>query len=304
MDIYELIAHVQPLSDDEQKQFAHERPLPISRKAWHALADDLTDREKQPIMIVPSTQCFTMRLDVRNMSTIRTRLCSAGVLSPGWDARFGGAMEAVTRRLCAHFRAAWGYTQSDEITLVLVPSANPNYQHPNGGRRDKLTTESAALASVWLQHEMAERCDGWSAVALNCTLTFDSRIGVYDTLRSAFRLILWRAYDCSVNAVSDAVHHCPLDRTDPSLPTRKQLGAMHTAAKLEYLRDRGLLPLPIQQAHGVLLVKTVVAPASPSVPLAEDGVAVPPLRAQHVIERFVPAGRCVINLVKEGLIAP
>ena len=292
MDIYELIAHVPPLSEDEQKRFAHERPLPISRKVWNALGDELSANEKLPVMQTPHDACFSMRLDVRNMSAHRRQLCKLAVLHDGWDERFGAAMEAVTRRLCVHFRAAWAYTQSDEITLVVAPSANPNYQHPSGGKRDKLTTESAALASVWLQQEMGRRCERWQDVADSCCLTFDSRIGVYDTPRSAFRLILWRAYDCSVNAVSDAVHHYPLDKSDPTLPTRKQLSELHTAQKLEFLSSRGVLPLPPHQAHGVLFCSRVLAP------VAEAGLS----RPKTVIEYAVPTGRCVINLVKEGLI--
>ena len=294
MNIYDLIAHVQSLSDEEQKQFAHERPLPISRKVWTELGDELSSNEKQPVMLVPHNMCFSMRLDVRCMSTQRAKLCSLGVLHDGWDARFGSAMEAVTRRLCVHFRAAWGYTQSDEITLLVVPSANPSYQHPSGGKRDKLTTESAAFASVWLQQEMPRCCDRWQDAADSCCLTFDSRIGVYDTPRSAFRLILWRAYDCSVNAVSDAVYHCQLDKHDASLPTRKQLTELHTTDKLAFLRDRGLLPLPPQQAYGALFCSTVVPPS------AESGMT----RSKTVIGRFEPAGRCVVNLVKEGRIVP
>eukprot|EP00971_Amphidinium_carterae_P062658 1240264-Amphidinium_carterae.1 len=42
---------------------------------------------------------------------------------------------------------------------------------------------------------------------LACLATFDCRIASYESFEQAVSLLLWRAYDCGVNGVSDKVHH-------------------------------------------------------------------------------------------------
>ena len=40
---------------------------------------------------------------------------------------------------------------------------------------------------------------------------FDCRIAAWDSWEEAKALLLWRAYDCTVNGVSDAVHQAKGD---------------------------------------------------------------------------------------------
>ena len=64
----------------------------------------------------------------------------------------------------------------------------------------------------------------------------------YDSFEEAQSLLLWRAYDCSVNGVSDAVHNS--GNFEGKKDIMKQ--GMHT--KLEWLQENGKLPLPKHQA--------------------------------------------------------
>jgi tRNA(His) 5'-end guanylyltransferase len=81
---------------------------------------------------------------------------------------------------------------------------------------------------------------------------FDCRVGAYGSWAEARALLLWRAHDCSVNGVSDAVYHA--HGAVPGGSKAAQRG--NTGAKVKWLHDvAGLLPLPAHQAHGTLLVR-------------------------------------------------
>jgi len=79
---------------------------------------------------------------------------------------------------------------------------------------------------------------------------FDCRLGAYESWEEARALLLWRAHDCSVNGVSDAVH-----QTRGSSRQVQQVQSLGKREKVEWLWKEGLLPLPRHQAYGTLLSK-------------------------------------------------
>jgi len=86
--------------------------------------------------------------------------------------------------------------------------------------------------------------------------TFDCRIGCYNTQAEALSLILWRAYDCSINSVSDAVHHSRFPPSaDPSIAPRNEVKRLGTSSKLRWLAHHGALPLPGHQRDGSFFIK-------------------------------------------------
>merc|ERR1712039_279237 len=76
---------------------------------------------------------------------------------------------------------------------------------------------------------------------------FDCRLGHYASWEEARALLLWRAYDCSVNGVSDAVYQ--------TKGSGKQVQGSDKKSKVEWLWQQGKLPLPKHQAYGTVLVK-------------------------------------------------
>jgi tRNA(His) 5'-end guanylyltransferase len=77
-------------------------------------------------------------------------------------------------------------------------------------------------------------------------ITFDCRVGAYQTEQEAVSLLLcWRAYDCSVNGVSDAVFRCK-----GNVGGAGQAARLSTVQKLQWLHNRSLLPLPLHQRQG------------------------------------------------------
>merc|ERR1711988_2007293 len=60
-------------------------------------------------------------------------------------------------------------------------------------------------------------------------------------------LLMWRAYDCSVNGVSDAVYHMK--------GSGKAVQDLGKREKIEWLWQQGRLPLPRHQAYGTVKVR-------------------------------------------------
>ena len=71
-------------------------------------------------------------------------------------------------------------------------------------------------------------------------------------LEEAISLLLWRAYDCGVKGVSDAIHHC---RTNNQIPGAKAMMKSGTHDKLAWLLKHDRLPLDPHQREGTYLVK-------------------------------------------------
>jgi tRNA(His) 5'-end guanylyltransferase len=266
-----------------------DRPPYLPRSIWNQLGDFISLKEKENCMILPATDCITIRLDIRGMSKLKRTLLRLKVLEQKWDPKLADMMIHVTNVLAKEYNVIYAYTQSDEITLILAPplqteeSTKRLYEHPFGGRRDKLTSLSAALASVtadrYLTH-LIQHLDESVHSSLPI-LQFDARVAKWSSLAESFTLILWRAYDCSVNGISDAVYNIK-----PSLST------LHTTAKLQWLAEQKLLPLPDHQAYGTLLYKERLEKTALD---RRTGEEVKVMRGVYLEMKR----RSVINMVKE-----
>ena len=116
-----------------------------------------------------------------------------------YDERLSSLMAATTKFLVEQTNALIGYTQSDEISLVLHTD-EPNAQLYFDGRIQKLTSVIASMATMYFNKHLAtslpERADN---VAL-----FDCRVWNVPTLEEAANCILWRELDATKNSISMA----------------------------------------------------------------------------------------------------
>merc|ERR1712232_1477430 len=103
-------------------------------------------------------------------------------------------------------------TQSDEM-IIFIPPTNivrgERQVHFRNGRVVKLCTLAASTATAHFIMYLTADCikRGVSLEHLETSLPhFDCRLGSYSSWEEARSLLIWRAYDCSVNGVSDAVH--------------------------------------------------------------------------------------------------
>jgi tRNA(His) 5'-end guanylyltransferase len=231
----------------------------IPKVTWDALGDLVAARERASAcnVNVHGSLWISLRLDGSGFSKAVRMLRRHGILEPeGFSDRFAGCMQACLRSLMAKFNCLVGYTQSDEM-IVFIPPANvvrgKQMPHTHGGRVTKLTTLAAGFVTSQFVVELSTVC--WKSGASSSCFEglarvlphFDCRLGHYESWEEARALLMWRAYDCSVNGISDAVYH-----TKGSGRTIQSLGKRE---KLEWLWKAGKLPLPRHQAYGTVLVR-------------------------------------------------
>jgi len=284
----------------------YDEPPYIYKGTWQRLGNYVSGVEKT-LVSASSNEYITLRLDIRGMSKIKRALIRLGIFKDKYDQNFSDIMVDTMIMLMKEFGAQFGYTQSDEITLIIYAMKNPLSKYIFDGRRDKFVSISASLASSFLNRRLQELQQilyedsqiekpgcwqrflstvGWRPLPQKPTnpthlpiLTFDSRMGVFKTAEDAFSLILWRVYDCGVNGLSSAVYNL-----------RKKSLSSHE--KIKYLSDNNLLPIPRDQAYGVLYSKVTV-------PIKTINVATnEPIEVERKEYRWVEHLN-ILNLVRE-----
>ena len=111
-------------------------------------------------------------------------------------------------------------------------------------------TLAASLCTARFVMSLSAQCTS-SGVGLECLAQvlphFDCRVGSFASWDEAQSLLLWRAYDCSVNRVGDAVYQVP--------GSGKAVQSLGKREKVAWLHAQGHLPLPRHQAYGTVLAK-------------------------------------------------
>jgi tRNA(His) 5'-end guanylyltransferase len=234
----------------------HYLPPHVPKVQWTALGDLVAARERESAGNVDGSRWISLRLDGSGFSKAVRMMRRNGILEPeGFSERFAGCMQACLRSLMDKFHGIVGYTQSDEMIVFIPPTSvirGVRMPHSHSGRVTKLTTLAAGYVtshfvvqlSIWCVSSGMSGLDGLASVLPH----FDCRLGHYESWEEARALLMWRAYDCSVNGVSDAVYH--------TKGSGKQVQSLGKREKIEWLWKHGLLPLPRHQAYGTVLVRT------------------------------------------------
>lgn len=115
-----------------------------------------------------------------------------------YDTRLQKLMQATTERMVDETNAVLGYTQSDEISLVILTS--PESEPYFGGRVQKLCSTLSATCSVFFNVMLPDLLPEKS----NACPTFDCRAWNVPTLWEAANTILWRELDASKNSIQMA----------------------------------------------------------------------------------------------------
>jgi len=134
---------------------------------------------------------LVVRLDGRAFSTF-----TRGMDKP-FDARMTEIMRAVTAYLVDQAHAIVGYTQSDEITLILE-SETPESAPIFGGRVFKIVSVLAAMASSKFMLLAAE---AWPERVERIIPSFDCRVFNVPSRVEAVNALIWREQDAARNAV-------------------------------------------------------------------------------------------------------
>lgn len=164
-----------------------------------------------------------------------------------FDARMSRAMIATAKGLVKDFGAALGYTQSDEISLVLWRS-DAESELAHGGKFQKLASRTASKATHLFYKAAIEQ--GLAMFVQRQFPEFDSRAFAV-SLQDAAKAIYWREIDARKNAVQMTAR-CHF--------SAKALHGQHTDAQLEMLRSAGVDfdTLPVFFRRGTLLKRVNV----------------------------------------------
>lgn len=156
--------------------------------------DDFGDRMKKlesayTSMRVNHPDILCVRIDGKKFSKY-----TKGFIKP-FDERILDAMSATALYLVEQTNATLSYTQSDEITLIFVPTGN---EHIFGGKVSKINSILASMATAYFNNYMHQH----KYISSNELAFFDCRSWAVSSLSEAANTLLWRIHDCRKNSVS------------------------------------------------------------------------------------------------------
>jgi len=163
---------------------------------------------------------IVIRLDGKNFSRF-----TKGMERP-FDLKFKEMMQKTTKFLVDYTNAKIGYTQSDEISLVLY-SDNHKRQVFLDGKKDKINSLIASKCSVFFNSLLED----YFPERKSLLPIFDCRSFNVPTLEEGVNAILWRELDATKNSISMlARHHF----------SHKHLHGVHTGDMLDMLYSIGI----------------------------------------------------------------
>lgn len=209
--------------------------------------DDFGDRMKMYEFTSTARRAFkgqplVVRLDGKNFHTF-----TKGLSRP-FDKRLSDLMADTTKALVERFHAAFGYCQSDEITLVWYYDSDSDAEFPFKGRLQKIESLVAAFCSVYFNKKLAEFIPEKS----DEMPTFDARAFQTPNLIEVYNAVLWRQQDCTKNAISMAAQ---------SMFTHKSLAGLNgrqMQARMLAERDVNFNDYPAFFKRGVFVVRKII----------------------------------------------
>lgn len=192
------------------------------------MGDRFKDYEAAYDFKIPHQIPLIIRLDGRAFHTLTKRLKLERPMDEGFHRAMVKTMMALCHDIC---NARFGYTQSDEISILVYPKyVNSNAWFDN--RILKVATAAASLASVHFNHALLDTLSknrGWPETFLelahHCP-TFDARVFIVP-VHDVCNAFLWRQKDASRNSVSLHCEH---------LFSRKELEGVGTKERIEKLK--------------------------------------------------------------------
>jgi tRNA(His) 5'-end guanylyltransferase len=177
-----------------------------------------------------------VRLDGRTFSKFTK------YMNKPYDRNLVNIMKDTLRYLASETNAHIGYTQSDEITLVLHSSVQSSIFF--GGKIFKIVSVLSSMCSGYFNYKIGDYFD---VNKLELPVSFDCRAWQVP-LRELYNVILWRKQDAVRNSIS-SLAHCYF--SDNALMNKS------TKERLTMLQDINIIwdTYPLFYKEGSLLVK-------------------------------------------------
>jgi tRNA(His) 5'-end guanylyltransferase len=117
--------------------------------------------EKDFEISIPKDKHIIIRIDGHKFSKL-----SKKYFNKPFDNEFSNSMIEAMKAVFNEFNASFGYTQSDEITIIIPENKiKKGYTHPYNGRVQKIASLSASLASIkfceTIRKLKNEKIDAW-----------------------------------------------------------------------------------------------------------------------------------------------
>jgi len=147
------------------------------------------EKNFSPDIMIPTLPVI-IRLDGNNFSK-----WTKGLEKP-FDSRLTELMVETTKFLVKETNAVIGYTQSDEITLILYSSDRKSSIY-NDGKKQKILSKLTAKCVSFFNDKRMELLPNHNKTAI-----FDCRVYQTPTLQDACVQLLWRENDATKNSIS------------------------------------------------------------------------------------------------------
>lgn len=233
-NIYEVIKRSK--YPEKKYDFIIYPPIISKESIWIPLGNKLSKNESIVIKEIPFDKYYTIRFDGVNFSTNMKKLRQLGIFEKGYSKKFESIMVETTNQIMKEIpNAIMAFTQSDEITVLVSKCKNDSIPYKNRRFVKYLSIFASKVTTIFNKLLFQQMIKDYNTHLLEQIplLSFDSRIGIYDSFDDALELILWRSYDCHVNGVSSGVI---LNNLNIS-----KAREMNTTEKLDILYEKGIL---------------------------------------------------------------
>lgn len=180
------------------------QPKKPRKSRYSEQASKMKELEAKSAFVLDPKKIFIMRLDGHHFSKF-----TRGFEKP-YDVRIFDAMHKTTADLLEEFTCPFGYTQSDEITLVFPPlekdTSLPEYKIPSNtanGKIQKLASLAAGYCTARFQVHMRAQAFTPQEAKLTEKISeayFDARVFSVPDLAHALENLKWRQSDCKSNS--------------------------------------------------------------------------------------------------------
>jgi len=227
------------------------------------------EKNFSPDVMIPTLPVI-IRLDGNNFSK-----WTKGLEKP-FDEKLNQLMTETTQFLVQETNAVVGYTQSDEITLILYSDSRKSSIY-NDGKKQKILSKLPSKLANFFNNRRKELLPNHDKDAI-----FDARIYQTPTLHDATVQLLWRENDATKNSIS------MLAQSHFSHGSLENMNGSQMQDRLMLEKNINWNDLPVKYKRGVYVKRTKVSSAFSAEELSE----LPPMHNAHknpdlVIERSV-----------------
>ncbi len=214
----------------------------VFNQTFSKIGDRMKAFEKKEKKKLTQKLPVIIRLDGRSFSNY-----TKGFEKP-FDEMIIGAMKHTTTKLCEEIQnVKIAYSQSDEITLVLVDYEKEDTQQWFNGELDKILSISSSIATYHFNDYMERMYWSKNLDKTKKPANFDSR-AFNIPKHEVNNCLLWRQQDAVRNSISALAQ---------SVYSHKQLHGKNTGTMLEMLKDKNIdwEKLEVYKQRGFCVIK-------------------------------------------------